>query len=343
MSVCQKNRFIRFVGDYANALVLLSVEGSEQLSAPYRYNVVFQSTMKPTETSCLLGKDLSCEIGSGQKVRYVQGVVTDIEEETDDKGLSLWKAVLQPRLALLKLSRNLAVWQNITVPDLVCQLLRDNNIKDIDLRLHGQYALHDYCIQYRESDFDFISRLLEQEGIYYFFCQEEKQQMLVLADHPSCHKAAITPDLAYLPEAGKGDGSGVSGWSLSSALSASSVTLKSFNIEQAKAIHGESQSDKTNYYAEGIHFVDSHEVSSQNGLESQARLKMEQLAARTRTANADIEAWWLSCGESFNLTSHPSSDGTWVVASLALRAVNNLHDNMSEHFCRASVFPGDNT
>lgn len=334
----QENRFIRFVGQAASSLVLMSLEGEERLSAPYDYTIRFRSTLTPSETARLLGGELACQIGTGQRSRYVQGVVTEMEAESDDRGIGTWRVRLQPRLALLKLGRNLAVYQNITVPDLVCQLLRRNNIADIDLRLHGSYSPHEYCIQYRESDFDFISRLLEQEGIYYFFCQTKEQHTLVLADHPSGHHSAATPELAYCPEAGKGEGDGILSWSSRLSLAASSVQFKAFSIEQAAATEGEYQCDNTDYSVQGIRFIDAHGLSDRDALQSAARLRMEQLEAQTRCADARIQAWWLSCGETFSLTSLSDEAGEYIIQSLALQAVSNLDDDTPDFRCGASVF-----
>lgn len=334
----QENRFIRFVGKFASLLVPLSVEGEEQLSAPYSYTLRFRSTLTSSETARLLGEEFACQIGTGQRSRYVQGVVTRMAEETDDDGVCTWSARLQPRMVLLKLGRNLAVWQNITVPDLVCQLLRRNNIADIDLRLHGSYSPHEYCIQYRESDFDFISRLLEQEGIYYFFCQTKERHTLVLADHPSSHHKAATPELAFRPEAGKGEGDGILGWSSCVSLAASSVQFKAFSIEQASATEGECQCENNDYGARGISFVDAYGLSDREALQSAARLRMEQFEAGTRCADARIQAWWLSCGETFSLTSLPDAAGEYIIQSLAILAVSNLDDDTPDFRCNASVF-----
>ena len=83
----QENRFIRFVGQSASSLVLLSLEGKEQLSAPYDFIIRFRSTLTSSETASLLGEELACHVGSGQRSRYVQGVVTEMEEESDDRGI----------------------------------------------------------------------------------------------------------------------------------------------------------------------------------------------------------------------------------------------------------------
>jgi len=334
----QENRFIRFVGQSASSLVLLSLEGKEQLSAPYDFTIRFRSTLTSSETASLLGEELACHVGSGQRSRYVQGVVTEMEEESDDRGICTWHARLQPRLALLKMGRNLSVYQNITVPDLVCRLLRGNNITDIDLRLHGSYAPHEYCIQYRESDFDFISRLLEQEGIYYFFCQTKDRHTLVLADHPSGHYRAITPELAYQPEAGKGEDGGISSWSSRVSLAVSSVHYKAFSFEQAATAEGECLCNNLEYSAQGISFVDAYDLSDRETLQSAARLKMEQLEAQTRYAHARIHAWWLSCGETFCLTSLPDQAGEYIMHSLTFQAVSNLDDGLPDFKCNASVF-----
>lgn len=339
----QENRFIRFMGSAAQSLIPLFVEGEERISAPYRWRVDFRSSLTPSATAAFLGKELACQIGDGKKTRLVQGVVTAMDEHTDAQGAPLYTATLEPRLALLDLGSNLAVFQNISVPDLVCQILRRNDINHIELRLHASYQPREYCIQYRESDFGFINRLLESEGIYYFFSHKADRHTLILADHSSGHHAAPVPVMPWLPIAGKGEGEGVETWTGHATLTAAAVEFRAYSMEQAESVSGESKCNSSDRGVKGVNFADAHGFSLRDQLKSAARLKMEQLEAGTQRAEAQLKAWWLTCGERFSLDAHLSNNGAYNISSLRLQATSNLDGDMMDFQCRAVVFDNAST
>ena len=329
-SLGQDNRFIRFVGDAADALTLMHIEGDEQFSDTFRYQIQFRTSLVTPQMGRFLGHEMACEIGRGNQKRYVHGVLTRIEEDNNVDGISTFTGTLEPRMALLRLGRNLAVFQNMTVPDLVCKLLRQQNISHIDLRLRATYQLREYCIQYRESDFDFISRLLEQEGIYYFFQHDAGQHTLVLADHPSSHQSGKTAELPFMPLQGRGDGVGILSWVASASLAASSVTLKGFNMVQAASVEGESQAVVAEYSVPGVSYVDAHGHEKRDVLQSGARLKMEQLESDNQQFYAEASAWWLGCGDKFQLSGHPSCQGNYRIRSVHMQASSSIDDGQPD-------------
>lgn len=333
MSLGQNNRFIRFVGDAATSLTLMSIEGEEHLSAPFLYNIQFRTELTSAQMGRFLGKELACEMGRDKQKRYVHGVLTHITEVNNADGISTCVGRLEPRMALLSLGRNLAVFQNITVPDLVCKLLRQQNINQIDLRLRATYQPREYCIQYRESDFAFINRLLELEGIYYYFSHQAGQHSLVLADHPSSHQSAKPAQLPFTPQAGTEAGVGILSWTADTTLAVSSVLLKGFNMEQAARVEGESKAMGTDFSVQGVSYVDALGHDNRSQLQVQARLKMEQLEADNQLFTAATSAFWLSCGEKFTLNDHPSSNGDYRIKTVSLRAASNIDGCSPDFYC----------
>ncbi|MCS2158551.1 type VI secretion system tip protein VgrG [Scandinavium sp. H11S7] len=332
-SLGQDNRFIRFVGDAATSLTLMNIEGKECLSAPFLYNIQFRTELTSAQMGRFLGKELACEMGRDKQKRYVHGVLTHITEVNNADGISTYVGRLEPRMALLRLGRNLAVFQNMTVPDLVCKLLRQQNISQIDLRLRATYQPREYCIQYRESDFDFISRLLEQEGIYYFFSHQAGQHSLVLADHPSGHQPAKPAQLTFTPKAGTEDGVGMLSWAAGTSLAASSVLLKGFNMEQAASVEGESKAVAADYTVQSVSYVDAHGHDNRSLLQAQARLKMEQLEADNQLFSGHTSAFWFSCGEKFTLNDHPSSKGDYRIKTVSLSATSSIDGSPPDFYC----------
>lgn len=328
----QENRLIGFVGDAADKFVLLEIEGEEGLSAPYRYQLRFHSELRGDTMTGFLGKEMACKIGRDQESRYIHGVLTHIRCIGDDNYIG----TLEPRMALLKLSHNLAVFQNITVPDLVCKLLRQHQIKNIELSLSGNYKPREYCIQYRESDFNFINRLLEQEGIYYFFKHQLGKHTLVLVDHAGGHPRAKTAKLRYGPQVF--DGADISEWTSHSAVVASSVMLKGFSVAMGDKVEGESPTRDKLHSIAGLHYVDTHGDDKHDQLSFGARLKMEQMEAEMQQFDARVNIYWLSCGEKFAMSDHPVDSGAYRIKAVRLKALSNVINKQPDFNCEITAF-----
>ena len=84
--------------------------------------------------------------------------------------------------------QRLRIFQNKTAPEIIEDVFRRNRFSQFDLRLYGEFPKREYCVQYRESDFTFVSRLMEEEGVYYFFAHEQGKHTLVLANQPAAHQ-----------------------------------------------------------------------------------------------------------------------------------------------------------
>src|SRR4029077_17464264 len=94
---------------------------------------------------------------------------------------------LVPWLWLLSLRSNCRIYQNLTVPEVIEAVFEDLGMKDYRLSLTKTYTKWDYCVQYRETDLSFVSRLMEEEGIWYYFEHAEDKHTLILADAPSSY------------------------------------------------------------------------------------------------------------------------------------------------------------
>ncbi len=93
-----------------------------------------------------------------------------------------------PWLWFLTRTADCRIFQNKKVPDIIQKVFKDLGFHDYELRLYGDFAPRDYCVQYRETDFNFVSRLMEEEGIYYFFRHEQGKHVMILANDPAAHE-----------------------------------------------------------------------------------------------------------------------------------------------------------
>src|SRR5205823_6132971 len=98
--------------------------------------------------------------------RYFNGISSRISQGPRDNTFTEYRIEIVPRFWLLTLRAQSRIFQQIAVPDILKKVLAG---LDVSYELRGKYDPRDYCVQYRETDFNFASRLMEEEGIYYFF------------------------------------------------------------------------------------------------------------------------------------------------------------------------------
>ncbi|MGA2275205.1 MAG: type VI secretion system tip protein VgrG [Bryobacteraceae bacterium] len=187
-----------------DALLLNSFNGYERVSTPYRFIVQLLSDDPNIDMKGLLTKPAVLSIKLDDETeRHIHGLFNRIAlMEYGKDGMALYQAELVPWLWFLTLFSNCRIFQNKSVPDIVEQIFKDRSFTDYKLNLQGSYQPREYCVQYRETDFNFVSRLLEDEGIFYFFEQTADKHTLVLADDkaafkpcPNKAKAQYTPSL----------------------------------------------------------------------------------------------------------------------------------------------------
>lgn len=115
-------------------------------------------------------------------LRPLDALVAEIRQLPADATAERYQLVLRPWLWWLTLASNNRVFQNLSTSDIVTTIFKAHGFTDFTLKLTGSYTPHEYCVQYGETDFAFVSRLLEEEGIFWFFTHEDGKHTLVLGD-----------------------------------------------------------------------------------------------------------------------------------------------------------------
>jgi type VI secretion system secreted protein VgrG len=167
-----------------DTLLFSGMSGEEAVSTPFLFTVDMLSEKETIVASQMLRKSLTIELdmGSGQ-TRYINGLVRRfIEMDSAFSGLYAYRVEIVPWFWFLSLAADCRVYENKSVPDIVEDVFKRNNWTDFTLQTTGTYAPREYCVQYRETDLAFVSRLLEEEGIFYFFQHTDSKHTLVMAD-----------------------------------------------------------------------------------------------------------------------------------------------------------------
>jgi type VI secretion system secreted protein VgrG len=222
-------------------LLLETFRGKESLGTPYRYDLTLLSEKPNIPVKDVLGHSLTIHIklDTGE-TRYFNGIVTYFAKAGLAMKHTRYLAVLCPKTTLFDYTRDCRILFDGDVPKHVTDLLGKRGFGDVDAgALQGSYRQREYTVQYRESDFNFIQRLLEEEGIYYFFKHEDDKHLMVLGDSASAHApVAGYESILYMPRQRKQAREEEHFWSLHVADSlypGKFSVLRGYDYEQARA------------------------------------------------------------------------------------------------------------
>ncbi|EQA0670514.1 type VI secretion system tip protein VgrG [Escherichia coli] len=253
---------------------VLTFEGREQLSTPFRYDIQFTSTDKAITPELVLMQDgtfsLTAPPVQGMPVqaplRTLYGVITGFKHLSSSQDEARYEVRLEPRMALLARSRQNAIYQNQTVPQIVEKILRERHQmrgQDFVFNLKSEYPSREQVMQYGEDDLTFISRLLSEVGIWFRFATDARLKIEVVEfyDDQSGYERGLTLPLRH--PSGLFDGETEAVWGLNTAYSVveKSVTTRDYNYRTATAEMMTEQHDATGgdntTYGEAYHYADN--------------------------------------------------------------------------------------
>ena len=164
-------------------ILVVGFEASEGISMPYRVELELASE-EEVSFDDVIGREGFLRILGEDSDRYFHGIIARFVQTGGSGRFFRYQALLVPSIWLLGFEKDCRIFQNKTVQQIVSQVLQDRGIPGdrYEFRLQGEYQPREYCVQYRETDLDFISRLLECEGIFYFFEHSEEGHVLVFGD-----------------------------------------------------------------------------------------------------------------------------------------------------------------
>jgi type VI secretion system secreted protein VgrG len=239
----EENRFLFLETPLGPSKLLLeSYTGHEAISELFSFQLELLSEDKNIDFAAILGQRFRFGVAGpeGAEARHIEGIVTSFAQLPAQQRVARYRAVVSPSIWKLTRIRRSRIFQHQTVPDTLKAVLSGF---DVVYDLRATYKPREYCVQYRESDFEFISRLMEEEGIYYFFKQTGDGDKLVLADSPVSHpEIAGDPELTYDElEGGERDEARIFDWQKTQRWDSGKFTLRDHCFELP---HNQLQADK---------------------------------------------------------------------------------------------------
>ena len=316
-----------------DVLLFSSLRGHEELGRLFEFVLDVLSKNYNILANSLLGKSVTVQLrmSSGQ-LRFFNGYTTEFSQQPDSQNHASYRLVLRPWLWFLTRSTNCRIFQDKTVPDIVKDILRqDYGFTDLKENLVETYRKREYCVQYRETDFDFISRLMEEEGIYYFFSHQDGRHTLNLVDSDHAHVPEPGYEsLPYFPPENitRRERDHIYAWVFKNAVQSGTYTLTDFDFEKPRANlmeklsrpvdteqGGHEQYDYPGGYTmnpDGRHYV---------------KTRLQALQADYERFYGEANAFGLAVGASFRLTDHPREDQNqeYLVTGIDFRLQSNQY------------------
>ncbi|QDU58368.1 type VI secretion system Vgr family protein [Aeoliella mucimassa] len=343
-----KTRPLRLKSNWGDAPVLVDVRGTEAISEPYRFDLSFVAESDNLKFSELLGTSATVyvDLPSGESRKW-NGVITSLHQAGRDEEFCHYTATLEPSFALLGLQSNYRIFQDASIESIIREVCGDLSL---DISLTKTHRDRNYCVQYGETDLAFVSRVMEEEGIFYLFSHEDdSHKLLIRDDSTQLNDFDALESVPYTKlKGGVQDEACIQTWEKTQRLVTTSVSLRDSHFQDAGETFETEQSigkDVKRTYGTVEHPINADESTRQVaqypaqcvvwaddvGADLSVRQQVadipdaaKELAQRRTTAiqNSafDIQSssnqLLLVVGGKFTLDGHFNADGTYLVTRL---------------------------
>jgi type VI secretion system secreted protein VgrG len=327
MQLTQKHRLIAIdTALGADVLGLRKVSIREQISCLFQIEAELSSENSQIDFNKVLGNNATVRLQTANKTtRYFNGFVSRFVQVANQGEYAHYSATLVPWLWFLTRTADSRIFQQKKTPDIIEEVFKAHGFNDYKLSLTGSYQPREYCVQYRESDFNFVSRLMEQEGIYYFFEHEDGKHTLVLADSISAHSPCSGYDEIAFRQLQKdvADREAITEWVMEMEVQPGAYSINAFDFEKPKTSllasanvtrqHGSGAYEIYDYPGDYIKPADGDRL---------AQVRLDELQSQHEVLRGNATARGLVPGRTFKLKGHPRQTQAreYLVTSIHLSA-----------------------
>jgi len=306
------------------------LDGHEELGRPFEFEAVLLAPENDEfELKDLLGTAMTVEVAArDDSARYFHTQVAQIMYAGSHRDFVKYQVTLRPWLWFLKHHSDNRAFQEMSAPEIIKKIFQDHGgaVKD---KLTGDHPVREYCVQYGESDFNFVSRLMEEEGIYYYFEHSKSKHELVLVDADSSHVTfAEYETVSYFPP---GDQSGhkqdhISQWVSRFQVESGTAIAQSYNYEApSNDLEGRSTIDRDHDLADGelYEYGKLYDTASQG--EAVAKIRIEERQSNHHVIDGGGNVRGICSGYLFELVEMPidSQNGKYLVTRTSIQFQNN--------------------
>ena len=329
---------------------VLEGHGIEELGRPFQYEFTLLCG-DDLSLDDLLGKPLTVTIEdeAAHSSRYINGIVTKVAVVGRRGRFAEYTATIQPWLAVLTQVSDNKIFQEKDVGEILKEVFDKNGFSDYQFKTTGSYRKREFCVQYGETTFEFVSRLMEEEGIYYFFDHSDGKHDLIICDSSSGHAASKMENGDSLPFRDVDQNSlgvqHISQWQLRHALRTESFVIDSYNFEEPGKPLKQAESDPMKHAHSDLERYEYGQLwpEAKDG-KALVKIRNEEQLTGYQGASGTCNAPGMACGHTFSLKEHilSSQDGEYLATrthiSFRNNDIENLYDDGGEYYvCQFSA------
>jgi len=290
-----------------DVLLFHGMHAREEMGRLGEYQLDLLSPKKDVNPDDILGKNVTVKIAlPDDSTRYFNGFVSRFSAGGRSYGRYFrYSAVVRPWLWFLTRTTDCRIFQEMAVPDIIKKVFGDHPMADFKLELTGSYRKWTYCVQYRETDFNFVSRLMEEEGIYYYIRHTDGHNTVVLTDSTGKHTAApgyekisfISPEQVVRPELEH-----ISSWDFSREIQPGVYVHDDYDLERPSVELKTRKVLSRSYSPSDYEIYDypGHYLQKSDG-EQYASVRIDELGSQFETSQAVTNAKGIAVGSLFTL------------------------------------------
>jgi type VI secretion system secreted protein VgrG len=294
-------------------LLFHGMHAREELSRLSEYNLDLLSPKNDIDPDKILGKNVTVKLAlPDDTTRYFNGFVTRFAQGGSYGRYIRYSAVVHPWLWFLTRTTDCRIFQEMTVPEIVEKVFADHGMADFKLALTGSYRKWVYCVQYRETDYNFVTRLMEEEGIYFYFTHTDGHHTAVLTDSTSKH--APTPGYETIHFAApeqlvKPELEHINSWDFSRAIQPGVYVHDDYDLERP-SVELKTKKVLPRTYAPSdyeIYDYPGHYLQKADG-EQYADVRINEFGTQFETSRASSNVKGIHVGSLFTLDGYPRED-----------------------------------
>lgn len=316
-------------------LLFWKLSGREAMSESFALTLTLLGTDARIDRSKLLGQPVTVTLPTQSLLtpRYINGKVTRVAVsavELTGTRYAVYQLTVEPDLWPMKRDRNLRIFQGQTAPQIVKTLLGEHQV-NVEDKLTGSYRVWDYCVQYQESSLDFISRLMELEGIAFHFRHEADKHTLVLTDAATQHLPFSGYEIIpyhQTPSGGSTDEEGISQWALEDSVTPGIYSLDDYDFRKPNAWLFQAQQNPASPQPGSIDVYDWPGRFVDHGhAEFYARIRQERWQVEHQQIQATATAAGIAPGHTFTLSNAPffSDNGEYLTTAASYHFEENRY------------------
>ena len=317
-------------------LLLTSFAGSEYISELFEFQIEVLSSNHTIQPEDLIGKTVTITIQNDIKRSFNGYISSFTYGEVKADNLRSYRMTMVPWLWFLSKNNNFRIFQGKTTKDIISQVFKDLGFNDFDFRATGNPAARDYCVQYNESDLNFVSRLLEEDGIAYYFEQEKDKHVLQIVDEANAYQECAETNLTY--SKGNQPNTQLARWQHVHEFRKGKWSLNDYDFEQPTKSQLQTTASTSKFANvqnyEHYEYSPYHDFSGIKDL-TKKRIEAEETPMNIIEASSDCSSFY--AGGKFKLSKHAvsSEQGTYIITEIKHRAIDNSylagHDSKSEY------------